>query len=453
MAFFLLAAALAAIPSFTDAAAPAPAPAVAAFPASGYKFCFGGAALPGFTPVDAAARFSDAPGESAPGFENGGGAYPVAAGDHLTAAAPFYFSIKVPEGNYRVTVHLGGSEEASTTVKSELRRLMLEPVHTGKGQTARRTFSVSVRQPPILDATGKRTGTVRTKGREAARGGALNRNPGGEGWSWDDVLTLEFSGKPALQGIEIVRDDSLHTLFLCGDSTVCDQPAEPFNSWGQMITRWFAPDTVVSNLAISGETMPAFLGENRLAKITSQMRPGDYVFVQFGHNDMKSTSPEALNTYRQNLVRFITETKAAGGVPVLFTPVSRETFDDAGKITNSFVTARKDDFAKAVKEVAAEQKVQLIDLQAASATLYEALGKEHSQVLFANAQEKTHHSDYGSYEISKCVVQAIIDAKLPLASHISPDWKPFDPAHPDPVADFTIPPDPSPGRQQTPAGN
>ncbi len=345
-----------------------------------------------------------------------------------------------------MTVHLGGSEEGTTTVKAELRRLMLDQIHTRAGETVLKTFAVSVRQPPILDASGKQIAVTKVKGREASRGGALNRTPGGEGWSWDDSLTLEFSGKPVVQAVEIVRDDDVRQVFICGDSTVCDQPAEPFTSWGQMITRWFKPDVVVSNLAISGETMPAFLGENRLQKITSQMKPGDYVFVQFGHNDMKSTAAGALDNYRKNLARFVSETQAKGGVPVLMTPVSRETFDAAGKITNSFITKSNDDYVAAARQVAKDLNVTLIDLNAISATLYETIGKDYSQALFATPAEKTHHSDYGSYEIAKCVVQGIVDAKLPLAAHILDEWTSFAPIHPDAKADFTLPSDPSPSR-------
>ncbi len=423
--------------------------------ATAEKFSFG-LTLPGFTAVDAGARYAP----DKPGFEQAGGAFPKLDDDHFTADRPFFFSVTVPEGNYQVTVRLGGSAAAQTTVKAELRRLMLDKIPTKAGESVSKTFAVSVRRPPIVDAEGKDLGMTKVKAREG-RQGALNRAAGGEGFSWDDALTLEFSGTPALQAIEIHKFTPARQVFLCGDSTMCDQPAEPYTSWGQMITRWFAPDTVVSNLAISGETMPAFLGENRLAKITSQLQPGDFVLVQFGHNDMKSTAPDALQTYKKNLLRFISETRAKGGVPVLLTPVSRESFVD-GKISNSFIVkhggaagdAPADDYLAAVKQVASEQQVTLIDLNASSAALYEAFGPEKAQVLFATPKEKTHHSDFGSYEIAKCVVQGIVDAKLELAQHLSPDWKPFDPSKPDseeavdPVKDVL-----PGGRGAAPAGN
>ncbi len=241
---------------------------------------FGATAGPGYTHVDPAARYSPS---TSFGFENFGGAFPTSVPAHsddplysgwVTADAPVFFSANVPEGNYRVAITFDG--DSTTTVKAELRRLMLEQIQNHAGSHTTRTFAVNVHKPPILDATGKEISRVKIKAREVTRGGpwnGLNRTQGGEGFSWDDALTLEFSGKPAVSAVEITRDDSIHTVYICGDSTVCDQPAEPFTSWGQMITRWFKPDFAVVNLAISGETAAAFYGENRMAKIISQLRP------------------------------------------------------------------------------------------------------------------------------------------------------------------------------------
>ncbi len=299
-----------------------PAPAAQS---TSFKFSFGAKPAPGFTHIDAAARYTVA--APTPGFENIGGAFPTAVAvespdplhsGYLTADAPFFFSVNVPEGNYKVTVTLGGSEESNTTVKAELRRLMLENIKTAPGQYVTKTFVVNVHKPPILDAAGKQISMVKVSGREVGRGGApgagpnLNRTQGGEGWSWDDALTLEFSGKSAVDSIEIVKDDSIHNIFIAGDSTVCDQPAEPFTSWGQVITRWIKDDYAVSNYAISGNTGAAFIAANRLQKIVSLLHPGDYVFVQYGHNDMKSTAANALDTYKNNYRKFAADTRSKG---------------------------------------------------------------------------------------------------------------------------------------------
>jgi hypothetical protein len=120
--------------------------------------------------------------------------------------------------------------------------------------------------------------------------------------TWDEKLTLEFNGpRPCLETLELERIESVPTVFLAGDSTVTDQPREPSASWGQMLPRWFRPDVAIANHAESGETLKSFISGLRLAKVLSQIRRGDYLFIQFGHNDEKESWPqtyaEARTTY------------------------------------------------------------------------------------------------------------------------------------------------------------
>jgi lysophospholipase L1-like esterase len=219
------------------------------------------------------------------------------------------------------------------------------------------------------------------------------------------------------------------TVYLLGDSTMCDQPLEPFNSWGQMLTRFLKPELGVANHAESGESLAGALSARRVAKILSEIQKGDYLFVQFGHNDMKSTAPDALQTYTSDMRRLVDDARARGAVPVLVTSVSRRTFDPAGRtITDSFKG-----YTQAVRAIAKDKAVALIDLQASSAAFYEALGPEASHLAFATPEEATHHNDYGSYEIVKCVLQGIRGAKLELARYIVSDFKGFDPRKPDPI--------------------
>ena len=161
--------------------------------------------------------------------------------DFCTSDKPFYFSVKVPEGNYKVTVTFGDSEsETQNVVKAELRRLMLENVETKKGKFRSETFIANVRNPQFPN------GEVKLKDREKTS----------EWWAWDEKLTLEFNGKrPTVNAIEIEKIDTIPTIFLLGDSTVCDQPGEPYASWGQMITRFFTPKIAVANHAESGESL------------------------------------------------------------------------------------------------------------------------------------------------------------------------------------------------------
>ena len=399
-------------------------------PADDYaqKYSFGSHNGPNWTQVAPSAVYSI---QSGFGFEPGTDVKNVAGA--VTGGKPFFFSVALPEGNYKVRVTLGNRETpAETTVRAELRRLMLQQVPTKPGEFRTLEFTVNLRRTQIAGG-----GQVHLKEREMTS----------EKWAWDDRLTLEFAGQhPSLASLEIKSVD-VPTVFLLGDSTVCDQPAEPFNSWGQMLTRFFKPEVAVANHAESGETIASSLGAERFNKVWSQIKPGDYLFVQFGHNDMKSRAANALETYTESLRKIVDDARSHGATPVLCTSVSRRTFDANGKISNSF-----GGYTDAVRQVAKEKNAPLIDLQAAGAAFYEAMGPDESHKAFANARENTHHSDYGSFEIAKCVGAGIQQNHLPLAKSLVDDFKGFDPSHPDPFDSFKIPISPL-NTQETPAGN
>src|SRR5689334_14468466 len=165
--------------------------AIATAQTTSFHFDFGaGKAAPGFTRILPATAYN---AERGYGFE------------HTSGKPPLYFSVRVPEeGNYRVTVTLGDPQgESDTTVKAELRRLMLEKIRTARGSFERRTFIVNIRTPKIL--TG---GEVRLKDREKTS----------EAWAWDDKLTLEFTGaRPSVARVEIEKADGIPTLYIAGD--------------------------------------------------------------------------------------------------------------------------------------------------------------------------------------------------------------------------------------------
>jgi lysophospholipase L1-like esterase len=336
-----------------------------------------------------------------------------------TSDQPFFFSVALPEGNYNVTVTLGDlNGETDTTVKAESRRLMLEQIKTAAGKFVSRTFTVNVRTPRLASG-----GEVRLKPRESGPPLVLH---------WDDKLTLEFNGaRPCLCALEIANAPDAITLFLAGDSTVTDQPREPWNSWGQMLPRFFKPGVAVANHAESGESLPSFIGARRFDKVLGAMKQGDYLFIQFGHNDQKDKRPNAgpFTTYKTNLMRFVAEARKRGGIPVLITPMERK----AG-VTNDTLGQ----FPAAVREVAKEQNVPLIDLHSMSKVLYVALGTDLDKAF----QDGTHHNNYGSYELARCIVEGIRTNQLPLAKFLADDFPPFDPNHPDAIEAFKVPPSP-----------
>ncbi len=406
--------------------------------AAHWNFAFApGRPPPGFIRVAPSDIYSTQRGY---GFEPGGnitalergGRDPLRSG-FCTSDRPFFFSVALPEGNYRVTLTLGDlAGESATTVKAELRRLMLERVRTAAGQFATRTFVVNIRTPALSSNL-----QVRLKERERTT----------EIGDWDEKLPLEFNdSRPCLCSLQISRADDLPTLFLLGDSTVCDQPREPWNSWGQMLPRFFGPDIAVANHAESGESLRSSLSARRLDKVLSVMKPGDWLFIQYGHNDMKERGEGvgAFTSYKAALKRFIAGARARGGNVVLVTPMNRKSLDADGIVTNTL-----GDYPEAVRQTAREENVPLIDLHAMSKTLYEALGAANIGKAF---QDGTHHNNYGSYQLAKCVVAAIQADKLPLAHYLLPGLAPFDPHHPDSPDSFQMSPSPNPSSLK-PEGN
>lgn len=379
----------------------------AAVDSAALQFDFsGGKPAPGITAVSPTNIYSDAIGF---GFEPG--ASVVAGESCVTSEKPFLFSIKLPEGNYSVTVTFGDEAAASdNTVKAEMRRLMLEQIKTAKGATVTRTFTINVRTPKIPGGT-----EVRLKARERES----------EMVNWDGRLTLEFNGSPpALRSLKI-EPVRLPTVFLVGDSTVCDQPREPWNSWGQMLPRFFGPGVAVANHAQSGESIKSSLSARRFEKVFSQMKSNDWLFVQFGHNDMKDKATNALATYKANLKKIVAQTRGLGATPVLVTSMERK-----GGIERDTLEG----YPQTVQDVAREARVALIDLQAMSKVFYRALGTNLDKAF----QDGTHHNNYGSYELARCIVEGIRSNAPALAKFLSEDAGKFDPAQPDAPDQFKM---------------
>lgn len=377
----------------------------------GFKFDFGtDRAAPGAIAVTPATVFTPERGYGIdlgiPPKADDRGGDPL-RGDFLSGEGGFYFSVILPQGNYDVTVLLGDpAGKSDTTVKAESRRLMLENVVTAEREQVSRKFTVNVRQP---DYPGGRVGL---KDREKPY------------LHWDNKLTLEFNGpRPCVVALEITPAPQSTTVWLLGDSTVTDQPFEPWNSWGQMFTRFFKPGVAIANQAESGESLGSSLSSRRVAKVEAEMKKGDYVFIQFGHNDMKSKAPDALQKYEENLGKLVKTIQGKGGTAVLVTSMERK-----GGVEKDTLAGYPD----AVKRVAANEKAYLIDLHEMSRQLYVGLGKN----LNAAFQDGTHHNNFGSYEIAKCVVEGIREGKLPLAALLADDVKPFDPSKPDAVTEF-----------------
>jgi len=357
-------------------------------------------------------------------------------GDFITSDKPFYFSVAIPEGNYNIKLNLGDTKGSSeTTVRVENRRLMLNDVKTQRGEIVEKQITVHVKDSIIRNQDGTQIGIVKLKPRERKY------------LHWDNLLTIEFNDKaPKVCSVIIQPNKTAKTIYLTGDSTVVDAQYEPWASWGQMLPYFFVPnEVVIANYAESGETLKAFEDRHRIDKIWNKIKAGDYLFIQFGHNDQKAGN-STKSGYRKRLKEWILKAKVLGAIPVLVTSMNRRVFDENNNIVNTL-----DDFPDAMREIAKEEKVDLIDLNALSKTLFEAMGPEKAKKAFvhypANSYpnqptalaDDTHFNTYGAYELAKCVVKSIVDQNLTLKKYISKNYKNFNPNKPDKIEDFHWP--------------
>jgi lysophospholipase L1-like esterase len=340
-------------------------------------------------------------------------------------------AVKVAPGDYRVRVTLGNKKATSrTSIWAEDRRLMMAPVALKKGEAKTVEFIVNVRNASLA--------TSEQDAAKALRVG-LRGDEATESRTWDDKLTVAFSGEaPAVQSVEITPVTA-RRIFMAGDSTVTDQGGTDYASWGQMLPRFLTSDVAVANHARSGETMKSFVTSLRWDKLLSEARAGDVLLIQFGHNDQKKQWPRtyvsAEQSYPAWLKAFASDAQAHGMKVVLISPVSRRTFKD-GKITNTL--AGYDD---AVRKVAAELNVAFIDLTAKTATLYEALGPQVSPQAFGNGgKDGTHHNAYGAFVIANLVAQTITDPQSGLDLKAAPDFVAFDPSKPADPQNFELKP-------------
>ena len=359
------------------------------------------------------------------GYESGAQVATGDGGNTTTSDRPFMFSAKVPEGNYNVAITIGDSREATTTtVKAESGRLLLERVEVPAGQVVERTLTTNVRTSHLPKLP------LNAPGREEV---SLDRFDASNGRDWDDKLTVEIvSPHAALRSIEITAAPAAPTVYIAGDSTVTDRDGGGDVSWGQLLPRFFKPGVAVSNHAQSGETLKSFANALRLDKILSQMKKGDYLFIAIRAQRLKGQLAADLcgtGDHVQGLSEGLyCRGRLRGATPVLVTPMDR------GVRGTGAPTHGHGGYPQAMREVAEEEHVPLIDLYNMSIVFYENAGADAAKIL----ADGTHSTAYGGYEFAKCIVMGIKQNKLDLASFIVDDFKDFDPAHPDSEAALNL---------------
>lgn len=221
------------------------------------------------------------------------------------------------------------------------------------------------------------------------------------------------------------------TVYLAGDSTMAEKKPEkrPETGWGEMFGKYFKDGTVkIDNRAQNGRSTRTFISENRWQEIVDNLKKGDYVFIQFGHNDESKekvdryTSPE---DFKKNLVKFVTEVRAKKATPILLTPVMRRRFNDKGEFYDTH-----GEYPDLTRAVARDLKVSLIDMHRASEKVLKSYGAEKSRALFLQLkagenpnypngiEDNTHFNPAGAEEMAKVAVAGIRDAKISLRKYL-----------------------------------
>ena len=307
-------------------------------------------------------------------------------------------------GNYDVTLRLGDKNKPTVNfVKFMGRRLASDRIELKAGEFRDFTFTARVPGPYMKKDDGC--------GRELS-------------------LSVFANGREVPVGEpKVVRNDAAHTIWVCGDSTVTDQNREPWGSWGQILPAFIKPGWACVNFARSGLAMVTFEGEGRLDRILSGMKPGDWVIVQFGHNDQKRPGEEPKNGYTRRYGEWLAKFRAKGAHLVVVSPCERRRFDEK---TGEHQGKTLAGYADAARAFAKKNSLPFIDLNDITYRMQGALGADGSKPLQVDNKGKldnTHHTMFGAYVNARIVAShlATFDG---IGAAIRDEAKAYDPMNP-----------------------
>lgn len=219
------------------------------------------------------------------------------------------------------------------------------------------------------------------------------------------------------------------TIFTIGDSTMANKKSEvyPETGWCQVLPEIFDSLVTIRNHAVNGRSSKSFIDEGRWETVLDSLKPGDYLFIQFGHNDEKEydstryTTP--FGTYSENLKMFVSKSREKGATPILFTSIVRRKFDENGKLTDTH-----GDYPVATRKVAKELNVPLIDLQKLTADWVDSLGDEPSKAMFLwtepnekfpeGRKDDTHLSETGARKVAQLAMIESTKQKLEFSKNL-----------------------------------
>ncbi|WP_426446827.1 rhamnogalacturonan acetylesterase [Paenibacillus sp. S-38] len=296
------------------------------------------------------------------------------------------FVVDVPNGIYDVALTIGDAIAPTETSVRACSRPVLHKVRTEEGQFTKRSFAVHVK---------------------------------------DGRLRLTFSGSaPRINALVITPSPSTTAVFLVGDSTVTDEGEDnfPYAGWGMMLSTYFKSGVAVANYAKSGRSSKSFHDEGRLAPVLEAMKPHDYLLIQFGHNDQKTDAErhtDPATTYKEWLKVYIDAAREREAHPILVTSVHRRYFAEDGTLIDTHK-----EYLTAVRELAEEEGVPLIDLAEKSRRLFEELGPEATKSIFLwaapgeyatlpdGAEDNTHFHERGAAKIAGLVAEGLKELQL-----------------------------------------
>ncbi|BAB07682.1 BH3963 [Halalkalibacterium halodurans C-125] len=318
-------------------------------------------------------------------------------GDYVTFSDTS-FLIDLPNGDYKVSIVSGDTEETTEVgVKAESIQKIQDTSLT-TGQFTDKNFDIAL---------------------------------------IDGQLTIELTGKqPKINALTIKerskRNPAVHpTVYIASDSTAqtYDPYWNPQAGWGQMLPRYFETDVTIKNHAIGGRSSRTFYTEGRLDTILREIKPNDYLLIQFGHNDATISVPErytSVEDFKGYMETYVAGVRQRGGIPILVTPVGRRSFHpETGKFNVSFPG-----YKQAMEEVAAEQDVLLVNLNTLSREYYDEIGPEGTRSVFLHVDagvypafpegraDDTHFQAYGAIQIARLLSEGIAQLNTPLADYV-----------------------------------
>jgi lysophospholipase L1-like esterase len=230
-----------------------------------------------------------------------------------------------------------------------------------------------------------------------------------------------------LAAVAFAAENPPPRIYMIGDSTMANKPLDlPERGWGMALGKFFVDPAMVHNHALNGRSTKSFIDEGRWDKVIAELRAGDFVIIQFAHNDEKKEDParytDPETTFRDNLRKFIRETRAKNATPILATPVCRRKFDASGKLVPTHGA-----YPDALRAVAKEEKTPLLELEKATAAWLQAAGDEPSRKFFMwiepgvypkisdGRKDDTHFVEAGANAVAEMAASEIRAQKLALA--------------------------------------